>query len=1036
MKLPEFGVKRPVMTLMIFLGILLLGTVSLKLLPIDLMPKIELPSLAVITQYPGASAADIETTITKVIESRVATVSHISEVISTSEENVSVVTMKFEWGTNLDEVSNEIRQRMDFAKRYLPEDAVDPMLIKFDMSMFPVLIFGITADASYSELYYLIDKKLGNPLKRLPGVASTMILGGKQREIQVNIDRQRLEAFHLSIDQVSGLLAAENLTLPAGSIKMGRIQYILRVPGEFKTLDEIRDVVIGGFRGISVRLKDIAEIEDSFKDIDNRVRINRKQGLMVMVQKQSDANTVDVSNEVRKALPDILAKLPEDIQVLIAMDTSDYIKRSITNLAMTVGWALLFVIMIVFVFLREIRGSFIVAVTIPMSLIIAFIFLFIRGYTINMMSLSAIAIAIGMVVDNAIVIYENTYRHRADMGESRPLAAVFGASEVGLAVTASTITTIAIFFPIMFVPGITGIIFKELALVIIVVLLASLFSALTLTPMLSSKIMRLPKTDKSGKKAMKGFRSASEKWFNKLEKNYTSILGWALSHRKTVAAISIGIFVTSLLMIRFVGSEFMPAMDRSQFMGSVELPAGTRIEVTDKIMDQIEGIVEKEVPETELLFARSGVSESGMSSMMGGFRSDTNTIMIGGRLVPKNKRKRSDLEILNAVGKKVAEIPGIQTQDFSPMDSMAMMAGGTKPITIEIYGEDLEKTDLFALNIEKILKNIQGVIDVTISRGEGKPELWIEIDRKKASALGLNMAQISNTLRAKFYGRVATKYREGGDEFDTFVRLMETDRQSLENVYDVTVVSPAGKLIPLRSIATIVEKKGPLTLERKNQERIVYVGGGLYQRPLGAVIKDLKKNLSEVKVPDGIDFKIAGTAKDQEESFQYLFMALILGIILVYMVLAAQFESLLDPFIIMFSVPFAITGVIWALLITGNTLNLVSYIGMIMLVGIVVNNAIVLVDYINILRARGLDLRKAILLSGQRRLRPVLMTTLTTVFALIPLTLGRGEGAEMWGPLAIAVIGGLLVSTLVTLVFVPTLYSILEERIKKNNKKI
>ena len=1035
MNLPEFGVRRPVMTMMIFMAILIIGIVALTQLPIDLMPKIEMPTMSVITLYPGASAEDVEKLVTEVIESRVATVSHIKEVLSTSEENVSSIIMRFEWGTDLNEVADDVRQNLEFAKRYLPDDAEKPRLIKFNLSMMPVVILGATADESYSRLYYLIDDELCDPLKRLPGVASTVIMGGEEREIQVNLDHHRLEAYHLSVNQITSILAAENLTLSTGSIKVGRTEYSLRVPGEFNNPDQVRNVVVGNVNGVPVYLRDVAEVKDSFKDVDRRVRLDRKPGLLVMVQKQSGENTVKIANEIRKALPEISKKLPPDVKVSIAIDTSDFIKRSISSLATTIGWALLFVVLVVFLFLREIRGSFIVAVTIPFSLIIAFIFLYVGDYTINIVSLSAIAIAIGMVVDNAIVIYENIYRHRTEMFEHRREASVFGASEVGLAVAASTVTTVAIFFPIIFVPGITGTMFKELAFTVMIVLAASLFSALTLTPMLSSQVMRVPVSSGKKKGFLQKFHDYTERWFRGLENTYKNILQWALGHRKITVGIGLGVFIISLLMLRLVGTEFMPTMDQGEFMGTIELPVGTRVEATDEVMERIEEIIEKDVPEKELMFARCGISQTGMETMMGR-RADTNIIMVGGKLVPKKQRKRSEREIEYLLTKKVSAIPGIRTMDFSPQDTVQQLQGSSeKPVSVEVFGDDLEKTDEVALKIKNLMSKISGITDITISREKGKPELWVKVEREKASALGLNVAQIAGTLRTKFYGSTATKFREGGKEYDVFVRLREEDRKSLADIYNTFVTSPAGKQIPISSIATIVETRGPLVLERKNQERVVYVGGALYKRSLGSVVKDIKRGLSRLKIPDGVDVKIAGSAQDQAESFRYLLMALILGIVLIYMVMAAQFESLLDPFIIMFSVPFAITGVIWALFITGKTLNIISFIGMIMLVGIVVNNAIVLIDYTNILRARGISLREAILTSGGRRLRPILMTALTTIFALLPLALSRGEGSEMWSPLAISVIGGLLVSTIVTLILVPTLYSILEERIKKNNQR-
>ncbi len=1033
MKLPEFGVRRPVFTTMIFVAIVILGLVALRLLPIDLFPKMELPTMAVITFYRGASAEDIETKVTKVVEDQVSTTPNIKEVTSSSEENLSVVTMRFEWGTNLDEAANDVRQRLDMAVTFLPEDADRPMLFKMDVSMMPVLLFGVTAEQSYPDLHDIIEDEFCDPLKRIPGVAMTAIIGGLEREIQVNIDRQRLEAYHLSLPQVTGILAAENFSLPAGDLKIGRTEYIIRVPGEFQHVEEINDVVVGTFNGTPIYLRDVAQVKDSFKEIDRRVRINRGRGLIVMVQKQSGANTVTVVNHIKKALPKLEKKLPPDVKVVLAMDFSEFIVRSINNLASTVGWALLFVVLVVFFFLREIRGSFIIAVTIPVSLIVAFLFLYTGGYTINMMSLSAIAIALGMVVDNAIVIYENIYRHRTE-GESRREASMFGAGEVGTAVMASTFTTIAIFFPIIFVKGLTGIMFRELALVAIIVMAASLFSALTLTPMLSSQFMRVPLPGEERKGLIRRFHDFSEKWFTGLEATYRRVLNWALNHRKITVAVGLGVFVGSLFLFKVVGTEFMPTIDQSEVMGTVKLPVGTRVEATDQVMEKIEDIMEKEVPERKVMYARCGVSEMGMESMMGQ-RSDTHIIMVGGRLVPKNERKRSDRDIAQALSKEISKIPGIQVIDFAQQDPMQMMSGGVKPVTVEIYGHDIAKTDAFAVEVKKIMDKIPGLTDVTISREKGKPELWVEVDRKKAASLGLNMAQIASTLRTKFYGDVVTKYREGGEEYDTFVRLQGSDRQRLADLENAFVTSPLGKQIPISNIARIVERRGPLTIERKDQERVVYVGGSLYKRSLGKVVADLKKGLAKISIPEGIDVEIGGSAQDQAESFRWLGIALVFGIILVYMVMAAQFESLLDPFVILFSIPFAIVGVIWALFITGKTLNAISFVGMVMLVGIVVNNAIVLVDYINIMRARGLKLFEAILVSGPRRLRPVLMTAFTTIFALLPLALKTGEGSEMWSPLAISVIGGLLVSTLVTLILVPVMYSIFETRVKKNRSR-
>ncbi|KPK96042.1 hypothetical protein AMJ80_02230 [bacterium SM23_31] len=1035
MKLSEVGVNRPVFTSMIFFAVLLLGIIALIQLPVDIMPDLELPTLSIITMYQGAATEEVESRVTQIIEDNVSTIPRLKEVYSMSQENLSAITLGFEWGTNLDEAAGDIRQQLDMASQFLPEDAERPMLVKFDFSMMPVAFFGITAEESYINLYDIVDKQFCNAIRRIPGVAMTVIIGGLQREIKVNVDRQRLEAYHLSINQIAGILATENITQSAGALKIGRTDYVIRVPGEFKNVNEINKVIVGNQNGSPIYLKDIATVEDSFKDIDSRVRIDRYSGLMVLVQKQSDANTVEVVDRIKKALPDIERTMPSDVKTTLVWDTSEFIERSINNLLETVLWALFFVSFIVFIFLREIRGSFIIIASIPFSLIIAFIFLYVGGYTINMMSLSAIAIAVGMVVDMAIVIYENIYRHRTEEEESRREAAIFGSDEVGLAVTASTITTVSIFLPIIFVKGVTGIMFKELSYVVIIVLLASLFTALNFTPMLASKFMKIPSEYKKRSRWSSNFQTVSGRWFKTLESRYKILLNWALNHRSLTLGGGLVIFLLSLLLLFIIPTGFMPAVDDGTVMGTIELSVGTRIEETDKVMQQIETIIEENVPEREMMFARAGESESGMGTAMGQ-RSDINIMMVGVQLVPKNERDRSKFDVADMLRNKIAEIPGVEKMDFTEQDIFSMLSGGEKPVSINIYGFDIETTDAFAVEVKNMMDRIEGLTDVVISRGKGRPELWIEVDREKASSLGLNMAQISSTLRTNLYGKIATLYREGGDEYNTFVQLKESDRQTIDDLKNVFITSPLGRQIPIMNIAKVTERGGPLIIERKNQERVVLVGGGLYNRTLGDVVADLRKELETMSVPSGVTVEIGGTAEDQEESFRLLLYALIIGIVLVYMVMASQFESFLDPFIIIFTVPFAIVGVLWALLITGKMLSLISFIGMIMLIGIVVNNAIILVDYINILRRRGLGIKEAILITGPRRLRPILMTVLTLIFGLTPLALKTGEGSEIWSPLGISVIGGLIVSTLISLIFVPTLYSVFEERFRalKNNR--
>jgi len=1031
LKLPRKSVDKPVMTMMVFMAILIVGIISLTQIKIDVMPEIEVPTMGVITRYPGASSRDMENLVTKVLESNLAAISHIKDINSNSQEDYSSILISFEWGTNLDEAANDIRQAVDFAKEALPEDAEEPMLIKFDLSMMPVMWIGVTADQSYNELFNIVEKRICDPLMRLPGVALAEAMGGEEREIKIIVDQGKLEGYQISEQQIATVLAAENISRPAGKIEMGKTEYIIRVPGEYGGIDEIAGTVVAVRDNQPVYIRDVAEVIDGYKEKDRRVRVNGEKAVVVLAMKQSDENTVEVAESINEELPLLAKDLPPDARVDIIMDSSKFIKDSVNNLRNTVLWAILFVVIVVFLFLREWRGSFIVGVTIPFSMVLAFIFLYLGGYTINTMSLSAVAIAIGMVVDNAIVIFENIYYHRKEIGESPNESAVFGSSEVGLAVTASTATTVSIFIPVIFIPGITGIIFKELAFSIIVVLIGSLFCALSLTPMLSSKLLR--RVDNKKESALQAY---GNRIFGRIETFYSSLLNWSLNHRKTVIFSGLGIFLSSLLLTGLIGTEFFPSVDQGEVRGNIELAVGTRVEVTDSVMARVEKILFEKVPEADIVFARCGTSESGFSAMIGR-QEDTHIINVGGMLIDKDERERSDADIGKMLSREIKKIPGVVSVDFTPTDMFAaMMSGGTTPVSIEIYSDDYTASGEFAEKLLKTVRGVEGIIDPSISRKPGKPELWVEVDREKAAMLGLNMANISNTLRNNFEGKIAMLYREGDDEFDTRIRLNKKTRTDTRNLLRTTVISPVtGHKVPLANIAELRIERGVRTLERKNQQRVVYLNAGIYGRPLGDVVEDIQREIDGMEIPGNIAIHFGGTAEDQAESFKYLFLALILGITLVYMVMASQFESLLDPFIIMFSVPFAITGVIMALLITGNTLNLVSYVGMIMLVGIVVNNGIVLVDYTNILRAREYEIREAILTAGQRRLRPVLMTAFTTIFALTPLALSTGEGAESWSPLAISVIGGLLFSALVTLLFVPTLYSIMEERIRKFRKK-
>lgn len=1037
MKLSEFAVNRPITTIMIFAGILLLGVISLTRLPLELMPDVSTPAISVVTPYSGAAAVDVEKRVTEIVESAISTVSNVRELKSVSKEGLSVVTLTMNFGANIDEASNDVRDKLDWVKSFLPDEAGTPTIFKFNLADFPIFFLGVSATESRFDLYEIIEKRVVDPLKRIEGVGAVSIFGGLQRQINIHVERDRLAGYNVTIDQIDRALKAANFGEPAGNLKVGRLDFMVRVPGDFVSIDEIARVVVGQHMGKPIRVSDVATVEEGFKDETSRVRVMGRPGLMVMVQKRSGVNTVEVAGTVRSKLESLRKDLPPDVDIATIMDASEFIEDSLRDLTTTILWGALFVVLIVLFFLRHLGGSFIITLTIPFSIVLGFIFLHFRGYTINHISLSSLAIAIGMVVDNAVVILENIFRHTEE-GHRPDRAAIEGSYEVGRAVIASTATTVAIFVPLIFIGGIVGILMNQLAYVVIIVLGASLFTALTLTPMLSSRIFRTGTHDRDSVGRYRRFYEKTEQGFGNFARKYRTLLEWSLDHKRLVVSLAALIFVTSMVPVLsgLVGTEFFPKMDQGEARGSLVLPVGTSVDETDSLVRKIEEMIQEYVPERTVSVVRMGQSEFGFASIMGREGPNIGEIMI--ELVDKDERDRSSDEIAASLEELAHGLPGAEEINFTTEDPMMQLFfGGGGAISVELYGHDMAESDSLAQVIKSGMEKIPGVVAVTVSREKGKPELRVKIDREKTAALGLSISQVASTIRKSFYGTVSTAYREAGEQYDIFIRLSDRDRESAVDLENVFIATPLGSRVSVANLARLEEAVGPVEIERKNRERVLRIESGVRGRPLGDVAEDLERLLSGVNLPEGYATSVSGSIEQQVTAFRNLLFALILGMILVYMVMAAQFESFVDPFVIIFSVPFGIVGVIWFLLLTGMTLNLMSFIGMVMLVGIVVNNSIVLVDYTNLLRRRGTELREAVLTSGQTRLRPVLMTALTTIFALVPLALSRGEGAEMWNSLAVAVIGGLLFSTVISLVLVPTLYTIFEERIKAraNRKK-
>ena len=1029
MKLPELGVQRPVTTLMFFLAVFVLGAVMVGQLPVDLLPEIERPTVTVVTTWEGVSTEDVERMVTKVVERALGTVNGLEEMTSATIEGISSVTCEFAWGTNLDEASNDIRSNLERIRKVLPDDADPPMLRKFNTSQIPIQFYGITCAESIENLEEIANNDVADPLKRLPGVGAVNLFGGLERQINVKLDPARLAGYGLVFEQVAAALARENVTLPAGNVKVGTLDYTIRVPGEYADPAQIGEIVVRSAGGALVRLRDVAEVEDGFAEEIRLSKVMDRRAIMMMVQKRSGANTVETAQEVARELEEnILPGLPRDVEIHQIFDTSEQITQSIGNVVSTVRWAFVFVVLTAFFFLRSLRSSFIIALTIPFSLILAFIFLWTMGWTINIISMASLAIAMGMVVDNAVVVLESI-SVKVERGTAPREAAMFGAEEVGTAVSASTLTTIVVFVPLIFLKGEAGIMFKQLGGLLVATLLASLGCALWLTPMLGSRLLQAPARRRTRGRLNAAFHRWSEAKFAALDAAYSRLLGRALRHRGWVVAAALAVFAASAALFMGLGSEYSPEEDNGRLMLRYQTPIGTRVEETAAVGQRILEVALAEAGRENVLVHAWRCGESGG---MGSGGSHIGWVMM--RLVSQTQRTRGLKEIGRAVGDVVTRWP--EVQKYNVDTSQMGPGGGAKPIVIEVLGFDLDLLQAVADQVLEVVNTTPGAVDAEIGRDPGRPEIRVEIDRTKAAAHGLNVGQIADGVRTLFYGTTATRYRESDEDYDVVLRLDEAYRRKVEDIAQADVVLADGRRIRLDSVATVVERLGPLQIDRRNQERMIQVTADVFGRSSGEVVRDLRRRLAEeVPLPAGTGIHFGGTAEDQEESFRQMGLMLVLGVLLVYMVMAAQFESLLDPFLILFSIPFAFTGVAVALTALRLTVSIMSFIGMILLVGVVVNNAIVLVDYVNLLRARGQSLADAIVDAGRSRLRPVLITTMTTTLAMVPMILSRGEGAATWKPMAATIVGGLTFSMLVTLVLVPTLYSLVHSRMARRREQ-
>ena len=1019
MSLYSSAVKKPVTTILVFVAVVIIGLFSLLKLPIDLYPDIDTNTIMVMTTYSGASSQDIEQNVTRPLENTLNSVEHLKHITSNSKENISIITLEFEYGYDIDVLTNSVRDKLDMVSSMLPDDAETPIIFKFSTDMIPIVLLSAQANESLPGLYKILDENVANTLARVDGVGTVSISGAPKREIHIYLDPARLEAYDLTAESVIQLVAAENKNVPGGTFDMGSDTYSLRVQGEFKDPTEMRDLVVGSKDGAVVRLSDVARIDDSVEERAQETYNNGQRGAMIIVQKQSGANSVEISNKIKKILPDIQKKLPSDVKLDYIVDTSDNIRNTINSLVETVEYALLFVVIVVFFFLGRWRATVIIALTIPISLIASFIYLFATGNTLNIVSLSALSISIGMVVDDAIVVLENVTTH-IERGSDPKQAAVHGTNEVAISVVASTLTLIAVFFPLTLVTGMTGVLFRQLGWMVTIMMVISTAAALSLTPMLCSQLLRLQPV--KGKLFTK-FYGPIERFLDKLDDGFQKLLGIVVKHRWITTAGALLIFFGSMQLTKFIGSEFFPTSDNSRLGITLELPVGSRVEIAKDLTERIYKDWTKKYPEIDKF--NYTVGQASTDNTWASMQSNgSHIISMNITLKPIKERTKSLTEVAALMREDLKKYPELDKYQVNVGGSRGGSMSGQSTINYEIYGYDLEKTDSVAQRLKRILSSVKGTADIRISRDNYQPEYQVDFDRQKLAIYGLNLTTAANALRNRINGSTASYFREDGDEYDIKVMYDPEHRQSIEDIENILLFNAQGKGVRLKEVGTVVERFNPPTIERKDRERIITVSTVVQDRPMSDIIADAQPLIDKMEVPSGVSINLSGSYEDQQDSFRDLAMLAVLIIILVYIVMASQFESFTYPGIIMTSIMFAFSGVVLILWITGTNLNVMSMIGGIMLIGIVVKNGIVLIDYITLNRERGMSITKSVLHAGKSRMRPVLMTSLTTILGMVPMAVGTGEGAEMWRPMGVAVIGGLTFSTILTLLFVPTLYTI------------
>lgn len=1028
MKISSLSVERPVFTVMAALIVVILGSVALSRLAIDLMPDITYPTLSITADYENASPEEIEELITRPLEEALSAVPGVEEVTSISAEGKCRVRVTFAWGTDLDAAANDVRDRLDRVVPRLPEDVERPRLRKYDLASFPILILGASSNLDPVKMRKIIDDQVKYRIERVPGVAALDVRGGLDREIHVNLSPQKLKALGLPLDSILSRIEEENINLPAGTIERGTLDVRVRVPGVYESLEQLRNTVVAIREGVPIQLKEIATVEDSWEEVTRIVRVDGRPGIRMTVNKQSGRNTVEVAGGVLQEIEKINRDIPQ-IHITAYIDTSDYIKRSISNVGKSILYGGLLAVIVLLFFLRSIPSTAIIATAIPISIVATFGLMYFGGFTLNLMTLGGLALGIGMLVDNAIVVLENIFRLR-ESGLSPKDAAVKGSEEVTAAVVASTLTTLAVFLPLIFVRGMSGVMFKQLSYVVGFALACSLAAALTLVPMLASRALPISVAKGKGAGALgQTMLHTSSRFMGRMEDEYRRLLHFALSHKKIIVIGALLCLGGSLALVPLVGVEFMPSTDEGEVRIYGEMEVGTKLDVVDEAFQKIETTVAREVPERKNMVSYIGASTwRAQGSHSGQMRI---------ALKPQSERFRSSEAIADALRPELKNIPGVTTRTRAGQGLFLLRMGTStgEKLQLEIRGYDIDKANFLAQRVKEMLEGIEGVTDAQLSTEPGTPEQLIIVDRQKAADMKLTVSKVANMLQTVLSGTGASEFREGGDEYRILVKLKDAEKKSLRELLDLPLTNADGEAVILRNVVDVKTRSGPVLIERKDQERVVNVSANISGRDMGSIIRDVRKGLRTIPLPREFGIIIGGDYEEQQKAFRELLLGFTLALVLVYMVMASLYESLRYPFIVMFSVPLAAIGVILMLLVTDTTFNVQTYIGCIMLGGIVVNNAILLVDHINLLRRRdGMPLMEAVEEAGRRRLRPILMTATTTMLALVPLALGLGEGGEAQAPLARAVIGGLLSSTLITLIFVPTVYAIfVRKREKRKN---